>query len=127
MPTKETRKRILIIDDDPVQTKLLEKRLPENGYAVLTATKAANGLQLAMDKYPDLIILDVMMPIINGYNLCQLLKKEEKHKTIPIILLTSRDKEKDIAIGHDVGADDYLVKPVNLPVLLEKIRSLIKN
>lgn len=120
-------KKILIVDDDPVQTKLLATKLPENGYTVLSATKAADGLQMAMDKYPDLIILDVMMPIINGYNLCQLLKNDPKHKDIPIILLTSRDKEKDIEIGRDVGADDYLVKPVNLTILLEKIKSFLKD
>ena len=127
MTTKEPRKKILIIDDDPVQTKLFEKKLPENGYSVLTATKAADGLQLAMDKYPDLIILDVMMPIINGYNLCQLLKNDPNHKNIPIILLTARDKEQDIEIGHDVGADDYLIKPIDLSILLEKIKELIKG
>ncbi len=120
-------KKILIIDDDPVQTKLLATKLPENGYTVLSATKAADGLQMAMDKYPDLIILDVMMPIINGYNLCQLLKNDPKHKNIPIILLTSRDKEKDIEIGNDVGADDYLIKPVDLTILLEKIKIFLKN
>ena len=118
-------KTILVIDDDPAQIKILEKKLPENGYVVLTATKAAEGLQQAMDKYPDLIILDVMMPIINGYNLCQLLKNDRKHKTIPIIMLTSRDSEKDKQIGQDVGADAYLVKPLDMPLLLEKIKAFI--
>ena len=126
MKPKETRKRILVIDDDPVQTRLLEARLSENGYAVLTATKAADGLQAAMDKYPDLIILDVMMPIINGYNLCQLLKNDEKHKNIPVIILTARDKEKDKEIGRDVGADAYLTKPVDIPFLVEKIKEFLK-
>jgi len=120
-------KKILIIDDDPVQTKLLATKLPESGYTVLSATKAADGLQMAMNKYPNLIILDVMMPIINGYNLCQLLKNDPKHKDIPIILLTSRDKEKDIEIGRDVGADAYLIKPVSISSLLEKIAELLRN
>ncbi|MDP8266868.1 MAG: response regulator [Candidatus Aceula meridiana] len=127
MTFKDGKKEILVIDDDPVQIKLLEKRLPENGYAVLTATKAAEGLQMAIDKHPDLIVLDVMMPIINGYNLCQLLKAEEKHKNIPVIMLTSRDKEKDIKIGHNVGADAYLIKPVDVPILLQKIEELLRN
>jgi len=127
MTPQDKKKQILVIDDDPVQTKLLERRLPENGYAVLTATKAAEGLQMAMDKYPDLIVLDVMMPIINGYNLCQLLKNEKKHKDTPIIMLTARDKEKDIEIGRDVGADAYLIKPVDMHVLLEKIEELLGN
>ena len=125
MKSQDNKKRILVIDDDPVQTKLLEKRLPENGYAVLTATKAAKGLQMAIDKHPDLVILDVMMPIINGYNLCQLLKSEKKHKDTPVIMLTSRDQEKDMKIGHDVGANAYLIKPVDMPVLLEKIKEFL--
>ncbi len=118
-------KVILVIDDDPAQVKILEKKLPENGYDVLTATQAADGLQKAMKSCPDLIILDVMMPIINGYNLCQLLKNDLKRKNIPIIMLTSRDSEQDRQIGQDVGADAYLVKPLDLSLLLEKIRSLL--
>ncbi len=118
-------KVILVIDDDPAQVKILEKKLPENGYDVLTATQAADGLQKAMKSCPDLIILDVMMPIINGYNLCQLLKNDLKRKNIPIIMLTSRHSEQDRQIGQDVGADAYLVKPLDLSLLLEKIRSLL--
>lgn len=122
---KNDQKTILVIDDDILQVKTLEKKLPESGYNVLTASKAADGLALAMKKYPDLIILDVMMPIINGYNLCQLLKNDPKHKHIPVIMLTSRDSEKDKQIGHDVGADIYLIKPLNIPILLEKIKELL--
>ena len=80
-----------------------------------------------MDKYPDLIVLDVMMPIINGYNLCQLLKNDPKHKHIPIIILTSRNNEKDKQIGHEVGADAYLAKPLDIPLLLGKIKELLKD
>ena len=125
MEKQSGQKTILVIDDDALQIKTLEKKLPENGYHVLTATKAADGLQIAMKKYPDLIILDVMMPIINGYNLCQLLKNDPKHKDIPIIMLTSRDSEKDKKIGQDVGADVYLVKPLDIPLLLTKIKELL--
>lgn len=125
MLKKSKAKVILVIDDDPAQVKILEKKLPENGYDVLTATQAADGLQKAMKSCPDLIILDVMMPIINGYNLCQLLKNDLKRKNIPIIMLTSRDSDQDKQIGQDVGADAYLVKPLDLSLLLEKIRSLL--
>ncbi len=125
MEKKGNQKTILIIDDDVLQIKALEKKLPESGYNVLTATKAADGLQMAMKKFPDLIILDVMMPIINGYNLCQLLKNDLKHKSIPIIMLTSRDSEKDKKIGQDVGADVYLIKPLDVPLLLIKIKELL--
>ena len=127
MAIKNKRKTILVIDDDPVLVKALQKKLPENGYAVLTATKAADGLQIAMDKYPDIVILDIMMPIINGYNLCQLLKHDPRHKRIPIIILTCRDSEKDKQIGQDMGADAYLVKTLDIPLLLGKIKELIGN
>ena len=125
MVKQDPRKTVLVIDDDALQVKALEKKLPESGYAVLTADKAADGLALAMNKYPDVIILDVMMPIINGYNLCQLLKNDPKHKHIPIIMLTSRDSEKDREIGRDVGANIYLTKPLDIPLLLEKLKDLL--
>jgi len=82
---------------------------------------------MALKAVPDLIILDVMMPVVNGYNFCRLLKSEQNHKNIPIILLTSRSEEKDMAIGQEVGADAYLAKPVNMDVLLGKIDELIKR
>ncbi len=125
MAKKDAPKTILVIDDDPVLVKILAKKLPENGYTVLTATKAADGLQIVMDQYPDVVILDVMMPIINGYNLCQLLKNDPRHKCIPVILLTCRDSEKDKQIGKDMGANAYLVKPLDIPILLEKIKELL--
>lgn len=125
MNKKNQKKEILIIDDDPVQTRLLQKRLDDNGYVSIVATQAATGLQLAMDRFPDLIILDVMMPIINGYNLCHLLKSQETHKKIPVILLTSRDKEQDRQLGATAGADVYLTKPVDIPILLDHIKKLL--
>jgi len=127
MLKKSGQKTVLVIDDDALHVKALEKKLPENGYRVLTATKAADGLSMAMTRYPDLIVLDVMMPIINGYNICQLLKSDPKHKHIPVIMLTSRDSEKDKQIGQDVGADVYLVKPLDIPLLLTKINELLSK
>ncbi len=118
--TKPTR--ILLVDDDPVQVKLLQTRLKENGFEVLTAHDAAVGLQLAIDQTPEIVILDVMMPIINGYNFCRLVKTEVKVKDISVILLTSRDKLEDIRIGLEMGADAYLVKPVNIEELLRAIK-----
>lgn len=114
-------KKILVVDDDPVQIRLMEGILAENGFEVLSSIEAANGLQKAMTESPDLIILDVMMPIINGFNFCKLLKSEEAHKDIPIVLVTSRNEEEDIKIGLDMGADAYLCKPVNTQELLRTI------
>ncbi len=114
-------KNILVVDDDPVQVRLLNGVLTENGYQVDVSTEAADGLQKAMSNQIDLIILDVMMPVINGFNFCKLLKSEDDHKHIPIILVTSRDEEEDIKIGLEMGANAYLTKPVNSKELLRLI------
>jgi len=117
-------KTILVVDDDSTQLRLLQDRLGKSGYTVTTACEAAEGLQLAMDTAPDLIVLDVMMPVINGYNFCKLLKNEEDKKDIPIILVTSRDKREDAEIGIEMGADAYLTKPVNVDELLKTIKRI---
>jgi DNA-binding response OmpR family regulator len=124
MTQKAIIKKILIVDDDPVQVKLLSETLGAKGYEITTSVEAAKGLQAAMDNAPDLIILDVMMPIINGYNFCKLLKSHEAKKQTPIILLTSRDQKEDIDIGMEVGADAYLTKPVNMTELLRTINCI---
>ena len=115
-------KTILIVDDDPVQVKLMEGTLKAKGFEVTTTTDASDGLQKAMSVPPDLIILDVMMPIINGFNFCKLLKSDAKYKNIAIILATSRDETDDIKIGLEMGADAYLTKPINLEELLKTIK-----
>lgn len=116
--------KILIVDDDPVQVKLLEGTLSKNGYDVTPCTDASTGLQTAMNTLPDLIILDVMMPVINGYNFCKLLKGQEGHKHIAIIIVTSRDEKEDVDIGMEMGADAYLTKPVDVNELLKTIKVL---
>ncbi len=117
-------KRILVIDDDLVLIKLAETRLKANGYDVATSTEAAEGLKKAINDKPDLIILDVMMPIVNGYNFCRLLKSQHEHKGIPIILLTSRSGDDDKKIGDEVGADAYITKPFNMDDLLNTVKTL---
>jgi len=115
-------KNILVVDDDPTLTVLVENFLKKNGYEVTAVTEAVDGLEYAMKKDPDLIILDIMMPIINGFNFCKLLKQEKGKENIPILLLTSRDQMKDIEIGLEMGADAYLVKPLNTTELLKAIK-----
>jgi DNA-binding response OmpR family regulator len=113
---------ILVVDDDRTITVLLEKYLQKNGYEVTAVNEASEGLEFAMTRKPDLIILDVMMPIINGFNFCRLINAEEDSKDIPIILLTSRNKLKDIEIGLEMGAEAYLIKPLNIEELLRTIK-----
>ncbi len=122
MPGTKKIKKVLIVDDDPVMIKMLESRLKANGYEVSAVTEATDGLQIAMDTLPDLVVLDVMMPIINGYNFCRLLKADEKGKNVAIILLTSRNEIEDIKTGFEMGADAYLTKPINIDKLLDTIK-----
>ena len=124
MSTVKKIQKILVVDDDPVQLKLLQETLKTKGYEASTTADASDGLQFAMKSAPDLIILDVMMPIINGYNFCKLLK--DNKKDIPVVLLTSRDEQDDIKIGLQMGADAYLTKPVNTNELFRTIQ-VIEN
>ena len=116
---------VLVIDDDPTHIRLMEKILTGAQYRVLLADDAPVGLEMAMKQKPDLIVLDVMMPVINGFNICRLLKSEEGVSGIPIILLTSRITEEDQRIGREVGADAYMLKPLNTNEFLAKVRELL--
>lgn len=113
-------KSVLIVDDDPIQIKILEKILLDQGYELHSSEDAAKGLQMAMDLKPDMILLDVMMPVINGYNFCKLMKTE--NPDIYIVMVTSRDELEDIKIGLEVGADAYMGKPINKDELMRTIR-----
>lgn len=115
-------KKVLVVDDEPTMTTLLAKVLKDNGYQVKAVNEAVEGLDYAMAHKPDLIILDVMMPIVNGFNFCRLIKQEQAQKDIPIILLTARDQLKDIEIGLEMGAEAYLTKPLNTEELLKTIK-----
>ena len=118
-------KKILVVDDDPSLVKLVATLLESRGYAVWSSSDAPEGLEIAMKDKPDLIILDVMMPVINGFNICRLLKSQDLQKKIPIILLTSRATEEDRHIGCEVGADAYFCKPLDTGNFLAKVEELI--
>lgn len=118
--------RILIIEDEKQIVEALKLRLEANGYDILTAADGADGLLLARQKKPDLIILDVLLPKMNGYKVCRMLKFDENYKSIPIIMLTAKVLPGDIEQGLQSGANAYLTKPFKAEELLEKIKSLLK-
>ncbi len=122
-----TNARVLIIDDDATVVKLAGSILSSSGYQVISSTDAPVGLEMAMKEKIDLIVLDVMLPVINGFNICRLLKSQEKYKKIPIVLLTSRDEEEDRKIGLQVGADAYITKPLNRENFLNIINDLLNK
>ncbi|MBN1805992.1 MAG: response regulator [Sedimentisphaerales bacterium] len=125
--TKQETKRILVVDDEDGIVKLVRMYLEHNHYEVITASDGQEGLDKAKADKPDLIILDLMLPKMNGYKVCGLLKKDTRYAKIPIILFSAKTQEKDIKLGQEVGADAYLIKPFDPEVLLAKIKELIKG
>ena len=115
------KKRIMIVDDETDLVETLTYRLEASDYEVLTAYDGQQGLDKVRAERPDIILLDVMMPKLDGYHVCRLLKSDEEFKNIPIIMLTARGQEQDIKKGKDCGADDYLTKPFESAQLLDKI------
>ncbi|MBQ3642333.1 response regulator [bacterium] len=118
-------KKILIVDDEPDIIEILKFVLETNGYECITANDGEEGLKLAKEASPNLIILDVMMPKMNGYKISRLLKFDAKYKNIPILMLTARSQEGDKLIGEETGADEYITKPFQVDVVLEKVKSYL--
>lgn len=119
--------RILVVDDEKLITTMLTDILEAHGYEVLQAFDGQEGLKLARAEQPDLIILDVMMPKLDGFKMARLLKFDRNFQHIPIIILTAKAGEQDLHTSKLSGADLYLVKPVDPKLLLEKIGSLLKD
>ena len=120
-----TKQKILIIDDEPDMVYAVQMRLETSDYQVVTALDGNEGLEKARKENPDLIILDVMLPNLDGYKISRMLKFDEKYKNIPIIMFTARGQRDDIKLGYEVGVDAYLVKPFEWKVLLEEINKLL--
>jgi DNA-binding response OmpR family regulator len=118
-------KRILIIEDDLAILRGLKDNLEYESYEVLTATDGEQGYCLIQETKPDLIILDLMLPKMNGYELCRKVRKEGI--PTPILMLTARGEEMDRVHGLDLGADDYVTKPFSVPELLARIRAIIRR
>ncbi|MFH1772435.1 MAG: response regulator [Candidatus Omnitrophota bacterium] len=119
-------KKILIVDDETQLVDLMAARLQMHNYEVSVAYDGEGALKSVHGDPPDLIILDLKLPKIDGYMVCSLLKNDTKYKSIPIILFTARDKEEDIELGKKVGADAYLTKPCDLQTLLDEMLTLLK-
>lgn len=121
------KKRILIVDDVRETLLALKIRLEYANYEVLTASDGEMGLKMARESNPDLIVLDVMLPKIDGFSISRLLKFDEDFESIPIIMLTAKGQEKDRKTGKSVGADIYLTKPYDAKELLAHIKALTSN
>ncbi len=118
-------KNILIVDDEQDIVESLKFVLETAGYNCYTAFDGEEGLRLAKEIMPDLIILDVMMPKINGYKISRLLKYDSKYKNIPILMITARSQEEDKLIGEETGADEYITKPFDLDDVLKQVEKYL--
>jgi DNA-binding response OmpR family regulator len=119
------RETILVIEDDASISKGLKKNLAFEGYSVFVAPDGERGLELAVDKAPDLIVLDVMMPKMNGFEVLRELRRREID--VPVIMLTAKGEEMDKVRGLDLGADDYVTKPFGLQELLARIQAVLRR
>ncbi len=116
---------ILIVEDDATMLRGLKDNFEFKGYHVVTAADGEEGLNAALDKKPDLIVLDIMLPKINGYEICRLIRKENLE--MPIIMLTAKGEESDIILGLNLGADDYVTKPFSIKELLARAAALLRR
>ena len=120
-------KRILAIDDEKDILELLKYNLEKEGYEILTAQTGERGFELARAKRPELILLDLMLPGVDGFEICKLLKNSPDTRSIPIVMLTAKNSEIDHVLGIELGAADYLAKPFSVKILLARIKNVFRN
>lgn len=119
--------KILLIDDDKAIIELVKINLEIQGHEVLIANDAVTGIAIAKQEIPDLIILDLMMPEVDGFTACQRIRQQESTQQIPILMLTALSRTDDKVSGFNAGADDYLTKPFELPELYVRVRALLRR
>src|ERR687885_2970282 len=118
------QRRILIVDDEPGLRELVRINLEHEGFGVLQAENGAESLTMVREEQPDLVIMDVMMPEMDGWEAC---KKLREFSQVPVLMLTARVQSQDIVTGLDTGADDYLLKPFNMDELMARVRALLRR
>lgn len=125
---KKTEKtKILVVDDEPNIVQTLQDRLEMNDYVVVTAGNGKEGLETALREGPDVILLDVIMPIMDGHEMLEALRKQPEGQDISVIMLTARSQTQDIVRANTCGISDYVVKPFDLSELLEKIERVVES
>jgi two-component system KDP operon response regulator KdpE len=120
----QQQRKILIVDDESGLRELVRINLEHEGYAVLQAENGVQGVAMVREEMPDLVIMDVMMPEMDGWEAC---KKVREFSQVPVLMLTARVQSQDIVTGLDSGADDYLLKPFNMDELMARVRALLRR
>jgi len=120
-------KKILVVDDEIDLVETLRFPLELEGYNVLVSHDGEDALNQARKEKPDLILLDLMLPKLDGYKVCRLLKFDERYKHIPILMLTAKTQEKDKILGMETGADEYITKPFEMDYLIEKVKAYLNK
>lgn len=121
---QEPEPKLLVVEDDQILLETLEYNLAAEGYKVLKATSGFEALELARKEKPELVVLDVMLPGIDGFEVCRILRRES---SVPVLMLTARTAEIDRVVGLEVGADDYLTKPFSMRELLARVKALLRR
>lgn len=125
--SNEPTSKILLVDDEEDLLELLQYALTKAGYEVVTALDGVSGLKTAREERPDLIVLDIMMPRMDGIELCNRLREDAHLRLTPILMLTARSDEKDEIEGLEAGADDYIPKPISPNLLVSRVRALLRR
>jgi DNA-binding response OmpR family regulator len=120
-------KKILVVDDEPHTVKMVESRLKANGFDVITAGNGKEGLEKAQKEIPDLILLDILMPEMNGHETLSRLKESAETKNIPVIMFTSKGQVEDVERSSYAGAVDYIIKPFDPIAMLDKIKKVLEG
>jgi two-component system alkaline phosphatase synthesis response regulator PhoP len=117
--------KVLVVDDEVYILHILEFSLSAEGYEVITANNGELAIEKAKQEKPDLIVLDIMMPVLDGYEVCRRLKRDSETKGIPVVLLTAKGRDIDKRLGFEVGAVDYVIKPFSPNRLIDRIQEIL--
>jgi len=118
-------KKIMVVDDEPYIARVIKFKLEQEGYTVISANDGQSGLQKIKEEKPDMVLLDVMMPGLSGYEVCQKIKEDAELAGIPVVILTAKGQERDREQGLTIGASDYITKPFSPNRLLELVKNMI--
>ncbi|MBI3548251.1 MAG: response regulator [Elusimicrobia bacterium] len=125
--TESDRKTVLVVDDSALNRKILQDALEKKGYSVRVSENGEVGLRQVIEKTPDFILLDVMMPEMNGWDTCMRIRRAALTKQVPIIIMTSKDTAHDVLQAFEAGADEFIPKPINLEELFGMIERLLSS